>query len=296
MIPVGRTSRVAGVCGFRLQGMARIDASTHDEDLVRVYGPATWQVYDELDISLNPRGPDWLHDLAADLIPANGNVIDAGCRDAAHLVQLMRAHPSARGFGIDPVPLHVEKAQSLVVENGLQDRVEVMLSDIESAATTGKQFDFVWCRDVLEQVADLQTAARALASLTRPTGTLLVFTTVATDLLSPDEAAMLKRHLANVPANLSRSAVEDAFPAAGLDVIQCHEIGTEWREWAEERHAPASTALLRLARLRRDRARLDALHGSDIVDHVEANLHWEIYQFIGKLASLVYVLRPTATR
>ncbi|NED96255.1 class I SAM-dependent methyltransferase [Phytoactinopolyspora alkaliphila] len=274
--------------------MPGINASAHDEGLVRVYGPVTWQVYDELDSSLNPRSPDWLHELAADLTPANGNVLDAGCRDAAHLVQLMRAHPSVRGLGIDPVPLHIKKAQSLVVENGLQDRVEVMLSDIESAAATGKQFDFVWCRDVLEQVADLQTATRALASLTRPTGSLLVFTTVATDLLSPSESTLLSRHLANVPANLSRSTVEDAFTAAGLEVIQRDEIGTEWREWAEERHAPASTALLRLARLRRDRARLDALHGSDIVDHVEANLHWEVYQFVGKLAPVVYVLRPTA--
>ena len=30
--------------------------------------------------------------------------------------------------------------------------------------------------------------------------------------------------------------------------------------------------------------------GSDIYDHVEANLHWEVFQFLGKLAPVVYVL------
>ncbi len=73
-----------------------------------------------------------------------------------------------------------------------------------------------------------------------------------------------------------------------------HEIGTEWREWEEERSQPVSTALLRLARLRRDHARFVAAHGQEIVAHVEANLHWEAYQFLGKLLPIVYVLRPTS--
>jgi len=38
--------------------------------------------------------------------------------------------------------------------------------------------------------------------------------------------------------------------------------------------------------------RFVAAHGEEIVAHVEANLHWEAYQFLGKLLPLVYVLRP----
>lgn len=35
-------------------------------------------------------------------------------------------------------------------------------------------------------------------------------------------------------------------------------------------------------------------HGQEIFNHVEANLHWGVFQFLGKLTSLVYVLRsPT---
>ncbi|MGI9031062.1 MAG: hypothetical protein ACR2HP_13935 [Ilumatobacteraceae bacterium] len=34
------------------------------DQLTRVYGPTTWDVYQRLDVTLDPNGPDWLHDLA----------------------------------------------------------------------------------------------------------------------------------------------------------------------------------------------------------------------------------------
>ena len=68
-------------------------------------------------------------------------------------------------------------------------------------------------------------------------------------------------------------------------------IGTEWREHAEERTQPVSRALLRLARLRRQRDDIIAEHGQDIFEHIEANLHCEVFQFLGKLEPIVYVLR-----
>ena len=68
-------------------------------------------------------------------------------------------------------------------------------------------------------------------------------------------------------------------------------IGTEWVEYAEERTRPASGALLRLARLRRRREAIVAEHGLDIYEHIEANLHWEVFHFLGKLDALVYTLR-----
>jgi hypothetical protein len=64
----------------------------------------------------------------------------------------------------------------------------------------------------------------------------------------------------------------------------------EWREHAEERTQPVSRALLRLSRLRRQRDELVAEHGQDIYDHIETNLHWEVFQFLGKLQPVVYVL------
>ncbi len=75
-----------------------------------IYGPTTCDVYARLDESLNPRGPDMLFDLAAEHIAEDDTILDAGCRDAAHLVELARRHPSITGIGIEPVAIHVDRA------------------------------------------------------------------------------------------------------------------------------------------------------------------------------------------
>lgn len=262
----------------------------------RVYGPLTWNLYDQLDVSLQPRSPDWLRGLAAALLPAHGRLLDAGCRNAAHLVQIVRDHPGITAVGVEPVPIHVRAAEEAVAAAQLADKVTIVAGEIATIAESGQLFDLVWCRDVLEQVADLNAVVADLARVTRSDGSLLVFTTVATARLTAEDAVLLGHHLGNVPENLSRDAVEAAFPAAGLQLAATYEIGTEWREWEEERSQPVSIALLRLARLRRDHARFVAAHGEEIVAHVEANLHWEAYQFLGKLLPIVYVLRPKGTR
>ncbi|MET1004765.1 MAG: hypothetical protein ABWX96_04410, partial [Propionibacteriaceae bacterium] len=98
------------------------DAVSHGRDLERVYGPLTWDLYDQLDTSLEPRGPDWLRGLAAGFLPTAGVVLDAGCRDAAHLIQIVRDHPGITAVGVDPVPLHVRAAEDAVAAAGLADR------------------------------------------------------------------------------------------------------------------------------------------------------------------------------
>jgi SAM-dependent methyltransferase len=162
---------------------------------------------------------------------------------------------------------------------------------MEDAASFGQEFDLVWCRDVLEQVADLPAAIVGVARVLKPAGRLLVFTQVATDLLDSRDRAVLSAHLGNVLSNLDAANLEAAFSAADLVIEEKDVLGTEWREYAEERTQPVSRALLRLARLRRTRDQFVAVHGEDVCAHVEANLHWELYQFLGKLAPTVYVLR-----
>jgi hypothetical protein len=119
---------------------------------------------------------------------------------------------------------------------------------------------------------------------------MLVFTTFATDRLTLQDAALLDRHLGNVAENLDEARVEAAFARAGFTVVRKDEIGTEWREHVEERDGVVSRALLRLSRLRRQRDVLIDRFGRELYDHVEANLHWEVFQFLGKLAPVVYVL------
>ena len=83
--------------------------------LNRVYGPATWDVYERLDVSLNPNGPDRLHELASPYLHPADIVLDAGCRDAAHLIRIVQEH-QVTGVGVDPVTIHIER-------NGGGDRV-----------------------------------------------------------------------------------------------------------------------------------------------------------------------------
>jgi hypothetical protein len=124
---------------------------------------------------------------------------------------------------------------------------------------------------------------------------LIVFTVFATDRMEPNELELLfGGNLALVRVNLDETHVEHVFDRAGLAVTVKDVVGTEWREYAEERTHPASRDLLRLARLRRQRDQIIEQAGEDIYRHVESNLHWLVYQFLGKLVPTLYVLRESA--
>jgi SAM-dependent methyltransferase len=256
----------------------------------RVYSQETWSIYDLLDRSLEPRGPDSLHDLAAEYLAPGAVILDAGCRDAADLIRLVQAH-DATGVGVDPVEIHVTRAHAAVAEADLGTRIEVVHGVMESLSYPDGHFDFVWCRDVVEQVDQLVPALQGAARVLKPDGKVLVYTVFVTDRITSEEFELLERHMGNVSSNLVERHVEKAFGDAGLAIERKETIGTEFKEYAEERTQPASRTLLRIARLRRLRESIVKSHGEDIYNHVEANLHWELFQFLGKLQPTVYVLK-----
>ncbi len=151
--------------------------------------------------------------------------------------------------------------------------------------------DFVWCRDVLVQVDDLVGGLRDLHRVMAPDACLLAYSSFATDRLDGGDLEMMRRHLGWLDGNVRRTNMEAAFAAAGFVIDYVEEISTEWREFVEERTQPASKALLRLARLRRQRDAIVAWRGQEIYDHIEANLHHEIFLFLGKLEPVIHVLR-----
>lgn len=261
------------------------------EQLTRVYSPRTWAVYEDLEKSLQPRSPQWLIELAIGLICPGDRILDAGCRDAAHLVELLRATSGTSGVGVEPVIAHVEQAQRVLEGAALGDRARVLEGSLHALPIPDGQVDVVWCRDVLEQVDPLEPALAEMARVLRPGGCAVVFTTVVSDLLDDRDEKLLRQHQGNVYENLDRSRLEAAFASAGLLVERCEPIGTEWREYAEERTQPVSRKLLQLARLRRRRDELVSARGLTTFEHVEANLHWEVFQFLGKLLPVVYTLR-----
>jgi SAM-dependent methyltransferase len=262
----------------------------HLHAISRVYGPETWDVYERLDRSLDPRGPELMLALATERLTAASVVLDVGCRDAAHLIELVGA-TGARGVGIDPLDRFVERARASVTEAGLDARIEIARGSIEDIEYPDGAFDLVWCRDVLELVQALDPALAEVARVLRPGGHAIFFTVFATERLEPREAALLLgQSLALVPASLVEENVEAAFRRAGLRIVHKDAIGTEWREHAEERTQPVSRDLLQLARLRRRRDLIVRDAGEEIYGHIESNLHWGVYQFLGKLAPAIYVL------
>jgi ubiquinone/menaquinone biosynthesis C-methylase UbiE len=170
-------------------------------------------------------------------------------------------------------------------------RVEIVQGVMELLPYPEGHFDFVWCRDVVEQLDLLLPALKEASRVLKREGHMLVYTVFVTELLAPQELEMLERHMGNVASNLVERNVEEAFDRAGLTIESKDAIGTEYKEYTEERTQAASRTLLRIARWHRLRRSVVESHGQDIYNHIEANLHWEVFQLLGKLQPTVFVLR-----
>jgi SAM-dependent methyltransferase len=266
----------------------------HLDHISRVYSPRHHALIETLDRSLDPRGPEMLLDAAARHLRQQSRILDIGCRDARYLIRLVQDHDCG-GVGFDPVDWHVERARAAVDEAGLGERIEITKGVIEQIEQPDDHFDFIWCRDVLELVEGLDRGLLEAARVLKRDGRMLIYTVFATDLLEPGEAAMISGPLGSDPANLDEESMEAAFERAGLVVERKDVIGTEWREYEEERTRPVSRDLLRLARLRRTRAEIVEEYGQDLYDRAQASLHWLTYLFLGKLQPTMYVLERGAS-
>jgi ubiquinone/menaquinone biosynthesis C-methylase UbiE len=255
-----------------------------------VYGDDDDELRALLDESLAPRSPDFLLDLAESLLTPHSKLLDVGCRDARHLILLVE-RSGCSGVGIDPVNRNLKRARASVAAAGLGERIEIRRGVMEQTDQPDDSMDVVWCRDVLEVIPDLESGLAEVTRVLRPGGAALIYTVFATPRLEPREAEAINQPLGNVPRNLDRATVEAAFGQAGFRIESASEIGTEFREYEEERSQRVSESLLRLARLRRRSAEVIDRFGSDKYDLWEASLHWLAYLLLGKLEPVAYVLR-----
>jgi SAM-dependent methyltransferase len=255
-----------------------------------VFGSDDQELRALLDESLAPRSPDFLFDLAVPLLTPDSRLLDVGCRDARHLIPLV-ARSGCTGVGIDPVDRNVRRARAAVIAADLDKRIEIRHGVMERIDEPDSSVDVVWCRDVLEVIPDLRAGLSELTRVLKQDGAAVIYTVFATSRLEPREAAALNEPLGGVPQNFERARVEDAFEQAGFRVERLEEIGTEFREYDEERTQPVSESLLRLARLRRRREEVIERFGQDKFDLWEASLHWLAYLLLGKVEPVAYVLR-----
>jgi ubiquinone/menaquinone biosynthesis C-methylase UbiE len=195
------------------------------------------------------------------------------------------------GVGIDPVDRNLVRARAAVAAAGLGTRIEIRDGVMEQIDQPSESVDLVWCRDVLEVVPDLERAVGEVARVLKRDGAALIYTVFATPRLEPMEGDAINRPLGNVLRNLDRATVEAVFTRAGFRIERVERIGTEFREYEEERSQPVSDSLLRLARLRRRRAEVIDRFGTDKYDLWEASLQWLAYLLLGKLEPVAYILR-----
>ena len=261
----------------------------------KIYSESFWNLFDDLDSSLNPPGPDQLYDIADPYLHAGQRLLDVGCRDARHLIELVRRY-DATGIGLDPVPWHVQRALTMVDEAGLAGQIAIRLGVAENLVEPSASIDTIWCRDVIEVLPELPTALAEMRRVLRPGGHLIAYTNILQGPVDPVETSAIHEPLGNAVANLVDTELEAAFGAAGFAINVKHVVGTRWREYLEEHDHVVSRDLLRLARLRRDRDRVIQRYGQDACRIAEASLQWGLQQFLGRFVPVIYVLAATSPR
>jgi SAM-dependent methyltransferase len=244
----------------------------------------------ELRRSLDPRGTASLYDAFAQFpIGADDLILDAGARDAAHAIELVRRF-GCRAVAVDPIALHVERARARIAAADCAQKIDVVEAALESLPFESGAFDYVWCRDVLNHV-ELPTALRELARVLRPAGRMLVYQTFATDACEPGEARRLFAASASRADSMSSEYFEQTATRAGFAIARSEPLYGEWRErMLEDGSWDVAADALALSRLNRREAALTESYGHDAVEATWGNLVWGIYQLLGKTCPTIYVL------
>lgn len=245
------------------------------------------ELAETLQLSLDPRGTDWLFALFAELGPGPGEtLVDVGCRDGKHAIRLGREH-RLRTVAVDPLRRHVELSRHEVEQAGAD--VDVLQGAIESLPLPDASADWIWCRDVLVHT-DARRGLAECARVLRPAGRMVAYMTLATELLEPRERELLVSAVALVSESLDAAHVEAAAAAAGLEQVAVHRLAGEWRErMIEDGSWNPSEGLLGLSRLqRRERELAQRFCKTALAAYTGGQL-WGIYQLIGKLCPTVYV-------
>ncbi|MFZ1754150.1 MAG: class I SAM-dependent methyltransferase [Caldilineaceae bacterium] len=262
--------------------------------LAAVYGEmglSSEEFYALTERSLTPRSSGMLADKLAGLgIGTQHHLLDVGCRDANHTIALAQRF-GCTALGIDPVALRISNAQSAIAEAGLSERVQAVVGWIEAIPAEDASVDFVWCRDMLNHVAELGVGLAECYRVLRPGGRMLVYQTFSTELLEPNEAAFIYDTMGIVPQNQSDAFFENTARAVGFAITEKDAISSEWREfWEEDGSRKTANQLLRIARMRRNRDELIPLLTETHYNIEIADCLWGVYQMIGKLCPTVYVL------
>jgi SAM-dependent methyltransferase len=241
--------------------------------------------------SLAPRSPELLLKAPGWLGLRGGQlVVDAGCRDASHAIALTQRY-GCRVVGVDLVLAGLPKGGAYHAAAATDGRVALVQGDLQALPLADGAVDLVWCRDTLSCLPDCALALAECARVLRPGGGMVLYAVFATERLEPGDRALVVEGLHNSAASMHQPTVEAAIAAAGFDVARRERIGSEWTEHRLERDPGYLTQdLLELARLTRDRDRLEASLGPVWYRRALVFDLWRLQIALGRLVPVLYAL------
>jgi SAM-dependent methyltransferase len=261
--------------------------------VIELYAGRGWPAGGDelLQRSLGPRSPEMLAEAPGWLgLGAGQLVLDAGCRDASHAAALVRRY-GCRVVGVDLVPVRVPEDGADGAGAATLGEVALVQGDLQAMPLADGVVDLVWCRDTLSCLPDCRGALAECARVLRPGGGMVLYAVFAADRLEPADRALVVDGLANSAASMHRPTVEAAIAAAGFQIVRREQIGSEWSEHQLE-HDPGylTQDLLEVARLTRDRDRLEAALGPVWYRRTLAFDLWRLQIVLGRLLPVLYAL------
>jgi len=108
-------------------------------------------------------------------LDAGGTVLEVGCGEGRHLIQIAKAFPEARCIGVDIDPTGMKQAREAFAKAGLDQRIELVAGEIGDAVADGS-VDAVVMIEVLHEIAPTirQAVIDGCAKALAPEGWLLI--------------------------------------------------------------------------------------------------------------------------
>ena len=243
-----------------------------------------------------PRSPDILMEkLLALGLDRDHVVLDLGCGHGQHALQMAKA-TGCRVVALDQSASSAAETRARA-QNAQLARVHAGRAVAEALPFRPRSVAYIWCRDMLYHV-DLPCTLRDCARALAPGGYMVTYQSFATERMEPLEESRLYPPTRNMSPAYFEACARDA----GFTIVERDTIGGEWREFAETRGydwgggglgagLTTSDKLMRAEQLIRGEGLLRAELGDAAYEAALADCLWAVYQMIGKLCPMIYVLR-----